>query len=92
MSLSDPFEVEAEASPPGDEETPKCGVLLPVPPDAPRGTKPEKCGADAPFVIRVRDKTTFAEVPACTKCKAVHDEKAASLRHNRSRTNLPKTA
>lgn len=82
MSLSDPFKVEATASPPSqdDTDTPKCGILLPVPPDAPARTKPQKCGAEAPFKIRVKDQVSDAEVTVCALHKAQHDERAASLR------------
>lgn len=64
---------------------PTCGWLLPLPEDAERGTKPEKCGDPAPFRIRVKDAVSDVEVDVCPRHKAQHDEKAASLRQKAKR-------
>lgn len=75
MSLRDPFNVRGNTADP-----PKCGWLLPLPADAPPRTKKTKCGADAPFKIRVKDYASDVEVEVCAAHKAEHDETAAQLR------------
>lgn len=88
MTLGDPF--RAPERPvrlvQTDEGPPTCGWLLPVPEDAERGTKPEKCGEPAHFKIRVKDAVSDVEVDVCPLHKAQHDEKAASLRQAAKRS------
>lgn len=91
MNLRDPFKAPAlvsvpssDESPPGDD-LPPCQWLLPVPEDAERGTKPEKCGEPAPFQVRVKDAVSDALVDVCARHKAEHHERAANLRHQGKR-------
>lgn len=85
MALSDPFKPMARPSPSTISQIPrktlpKCGWLLPLPEDAERGEKPDKCGDPAPWKIRVKDPVSDVEVDVCNRHKAEHDEKAATLR------------
>lgn len=102
MNLRDPFsaperlvrlveDVQEDATSPPDEAStapPACGWLLPIPEDAERGTKAERCGEPAPFKIRIKDPVSYVEVDACPAHKAEHDEKAASLRQKAQKGQL----
>lgn len=69
-----------------------CRMLLPVPEDAPPGTKAEECGKIARHEISIGDSISKVRVDVCQECKALHHSTAAALRHRSKRSGTDRKA